>query len=219
MDRPLSQLIHFPFQTGAGSPTVMTLHRNNAYAESMREIGLAANPDGRVLGLQSTKGVYLGRDIVGYTWFVGPLTQPSPVHYGDAMLELERFFWDQIDRQEGDLAQLPFLIGIEQGATMALAMAAATPDLLSGVIAIDAIFPTVGGWEPPLAPLSGLPILLAGRPPAGELPPAVLTGDRLAETFRSWGGDVSLSEEAGDNLRVWLANQPVRSLDRTTAGA
>lgn len=216
MDRPLSQLIHFPLQIGERSKTLMTLHGYNAFGDSIRELGLATNPGGRVLGLQAGKGVYLGRDIVGYTWFVGPLQQPSPVHYGDAMQELERFFWDEIDRQDRDDAELPFLLGIEQGATMALAMAAATPNLISGVIAIDAIFPTVLGWEPPLAPLDGLPILLARDPVGATFPDHVLVGDRIAETFTAWGGEVSRTEEAGDELAEWLSNRPVRYLDRSS---
>lgn len=214
MDRPLSQLIHFPLQTGDGAKTLMTLHGYNAFGDSIRELGTATNPGGRVLGLQASKGVYLGRNIVGYTWFVGPLQQPSPVHYGDALQELERFLWDQIDSQERDDAELPFLLGIEQGATMALAMAAATPDLISGVIAIDAIFPTVPGWEPPLAPLNGLPILLARNLSAAALPDHVLVGDRIAERFTEWGGVVSQADEVGDVLTEWLSAQPVRRLDR-----
>ncbi|MGH2551107.1 MAG: hypothetical protein ACRDHN_17105 [Thermomicrobiales bacterium] len=215
MDRPLSQLIHFPIQTGDNAKTLMTLHGYNAFGDSIRELGLATNPGGRVLGLQASKGVYLGRDIVGYTWFVGPLQQPSPVHYGDALQELERFLWDQIDRQERDDAELPFLLGIEQGATIALAMAAATPDLISGVIAIDAIFPTVLGWEPPLAPLNGLPILLARNPVGDAFPDHVLVGDRIAEIFTSWGGVVSQTDDAGDELKAWLSDHPVRYHDRS----
>lgn len=218
MDRPLSQLIHFPFQTGTGSPTVMTLHGYNAYADATREIGLAVNPHGRVLGVQAAKGVYLSRDIVGYTWFVGPLDRPSPVHFGDAMQELERFLWDAVDRQPGDSAELPFLVGVEQGAIMALAMAAAVPDLISGVIAIEATFPTVPGWEPPLRPLEGLPILLARPVERGDRPEQVLVGDGIAETFRAWGGVVTRIDGTDADIAEWLANQPVRLLDRASIG-
>jgi hypothetical protein len=215
MNRPLSQLIRFPFNSGTGTPTVITLHRYNAYADSTRELGLSVNPAGRTLGLQAAKGVYLGREIVGYSWFVGPLQQLSPVHFGDSLQDIERFLWDEIDRQEDDSAQLPFLLGVEQGAAMALAMAAAVPDLLSGVIAVDAAFPIVPGWEPPLAPLNGLPILLARKPVGSNYPDHVLVGERIAETFTAWGGVVSQAEEAGDGLSTWLSAQPVRYLDRS----
>lgn len=216
MPRPLSQLVHFPIQTGDGTKTLMTMHGYSAFGDAVRELGLAVNPNGRVVGLQAPKGVYLGRELVGYTWLVGPLEQPSPVHYGDALQELERFFWDEVDRQERDQAELPFLIGIEQGATMALAMAAATPDLISGVIAINAVFPMVPGWEPPLAPLDGLPVLLAGDADAQAWPEQVLTGDRLADLFQRWGGIVSRTSSEPEVMRSWLAEQPVRLRDCTT---
>ena len=48
---------------------------------------------------------------------------------------------------------------------LALAAGLATPDSLSGIIAVDAMLPTVSGWNPPLAPLGGLPVLIAGEHP------------------------------------------------------
>ncbi len=95
---------------------------------------------------------------------------PSPRQSTSATAssEIERFLWDEIDRQRPGPAELPILIGVEQGAIMALAAAAAVPDLLSGVIAIDGCLPVVPGWTPPLAPLDGLPILLLGS--AGACP-------------------------------------------------
>ncbi|HWV24383.1 MAG TPA: hypothetical protein VNZ58_09330 [Thermomicrobiales bacterium] len=207
MQLPLSQLIFTRFRAVPGTRHVITLHRRGEFLEGMQEIGLAANPGGSVTGLQASKGVYLGRDVVGYTWFVGPLMQPSPVHFGDAMQEIERFLWDEIDRQPENNAELPFLVGAEQGATMALAMAAATPDLLSGVVAIDPVLPVVPGWEPPLAHLEGLPILLAGRHPADS--DRVLSGNRLAAAFTQWGGNVTVAID-DPGIAGWTAKQPIR---------
>jgi hypothetical protein len=187
---------------------LITLHRNNEFLAGMEEIGLGLNPGGDVTGLQSSKGVYIGRTIVGYTWFVGPLSQPSPVHFGDAMQEIERFLWDELDRQSGDPLNLPFLVGDEQGAIMALAMAAAVPDLLSGVIAINAAFPVVPGWEPPLAPLRNLPVLLVNS--AG--------GDELTRRIESWGGAVTAITDSSampiEKIRAWFEVQPVRTRPR-----
>lgn len=81
---------------------------------------------------------------------------------------------------------MPFLLGVEQGAIMALAAAAAVPDLLSGIIAIGGTSPIVPGWEPPLAPLDGLPMLLIVP---GENPvetPGVLVGEMLGKTLSYW---------------------------------
>lgn len=208
MERSLSQLISTRFRNTPGTRHVITLHRAGTFLESTRELGQVANPHGSVTGLQASKGVYLGRTVVGYTWFIGPLAQPSPVHFGDAMQEIERFLWDEIDRQAGESAELPFLVGAEQGAIMALAMAAATPDLLSGVVAIDPALPVVPGWEPPLAPLDALPILLAGEHTDGTN--RVLAGDRLAATFTGWGGDVTVTTDTS-TIAPWIAAQPIRT--------
>jgi hypothetical protein len=214
MSLPLSQLIYGRFRDGVGDRRLVTLHRRNELLGSMRELGLSANPDGAAIGLQASKGVYLSRTITGYMWFVGPLDRPSPVHFGDAMQEIERFLWDEIDRQATDEPVLPFLLGAEQGGIMALAMAAAVPDLISGAIALDATFPIVPGWEPPLAPLDGLPILLVDpRPDAGTA--RVLTGERIAETFAEWGGAVETGSSSATTswaelIRGWLMRQPVR---------
>ena len=208
MQRPLSQLVYAPVQTGDGTPTIITLHRHDAFAEEMRDLGVAVNPAGRVLGLQSGKGVYVGRDITGYTWFLGPLDQPSPIHFGDALAEIERFLWDEIDRSSYAEPELPFLVGDEQGATMALAVAAAVPDLLSGVVAINGSLPVVPGWDPPLAPLDGLPILLINPTPGGDAP---------AATFTGWGGIVTtLNGESGRlptrQFAEWISRQTPRKL-------
>jgi pimeloyl-ACP methyl ester carboxylesterase len=215
MPRPLSQLIHARIQEGSGSPRVITLHKHNQRAEDVRDYGLAAAPDGRVIGLESYKGIYIGREIVGYTWFVGPLDRPSPLFFGDALSEIERFLWDEIDRQESGKAELPFLVGVEQGGIMALAATGAAPDLLSGVIAIDAFLPIVPGWEPPLAPLDGLPVLLVARENATPTPAGVLAGDDLAKTLRDWGASVEIATVNDDaipqaEMAGWISRQDVR---------
>ena len=218
VSRPLSHLIYHRVQEGSGSPRVITLHKDKQFAADVQEYGLAAAPDGRIIDLQSYQGVYVGRDIVGYTWYIGPLAQPSPIYFGDGLAEIERFLWDEVDRQRPGPAELPFLIAVEQGAVMALAAAAAVPDLLSGVIAIDGFFPVVPGWTPPLAPLDGLPILLLG--PDRDIPPVadVLDGTALAETLTAWGWTVE--QAAPDNpadavpgaiMADWIGRQRVRT--------
>lgn len=216
MNLPLSQMIYSKFRETPSARRVITLHRHNAFYENMRDVGLAASPDGTVLGVQASKGVYFGRTIVGYIWYVGPLDRPSPVHFGDAMQEIERFLWDEIDRQQPEAPVLPFLIGEEQGAIMALAMAAAVPALLSGVVTIEARVPIVPGWEPSLAPLTELPILLV-NPVAEALDEAkVLIGDRLVSTLPDWGGDVSVLDEPISHgflpsIADWVAKQESRT--------
>lgn len=216
MSRPLSQLIHHRIQEGSGSPRTITLHDYRQHGEDVKDYGVAAAPHGRVISLESYKGVFVGRDIVGFTWFVGPNDRPSPLFFGDALAEIERFLWDEIDRQSQEPAELPFLVGIGQGGIMALAAAAAVPDLLAGVVAIDAYLPVVPGWEPPLAPLAGLPVLLLEHdtfaPPAGD---HVLHGDRLVSALTGWGGQVARRSDLSTaellaELPTWVASQTVR---------
>lgn len=217
MPRPLSQLIYRTVQDGGGTPRVITLHAHNQRALDARAYGIAASPTGRVIGLESFKGVYVGRSIVGYTWFIGPAERPSPLFFGDALAEVERFLWDEIDRQKPAEPELPFLVGIGQGAVMAISAAVAVPDLLSGVIAIGGGLPVVPGWSPPLAPLDALPMLLTETAEYPEMPGSgtVLTGPKLAETLEGWGAAVSritapYDALMGDRLREWTAKQPVR---------
>lgn len=117
MHRPPSQLLHADIQQGDDrSPRVITLHDHGQRGSGVREYGLAANPEGRVIALESYKGVFVGKRITGYTWFIGPMHQPSPLSFGDALAEIERFLWDEIDRQTGmnglAAAVLPFLLGL-----------------------------------------------------------------------------------------------------------
>lgn len=104
---------------------------------------------------------------------------------------------------------------------MALATAAAVPDLLSGVIAIDGTFRVVPGWEPPLAPLDGLPVLLCPSTTSGSARPGVLSGPALAHTLRGWGGLVTDTTGASGEIlasatSAWIVDQPIR---RTVAGS
>lgn len=214
--RPLSQLIYKRVQDNGASPRILTLHKYNQYGQDVKEYALAASPEARIIGLESYKGVFLGKEIVGYTWFVGPFDRPSPLFFGDALAEIERFLWDEIDRQEGNQAELPFLIGVEQGAIMAMAAAAAVPDLLSGVISVDAALPVVPGWEPPLAPLNELPILQIDDPARTPVD-GVLSGSELEQAFASWGGNVTRVSAPSPTTQVpeepmarWMASQAPR---------
>ncbi len=169
---------------------------------------------GRIIGLESFKGVYIGRDVVGYTWYVGPIDRPAPVFFGDALAEIERFLWDELDRQETETPERPFLIGVEQGAVMALATALAAPDLISGVISVDGALPIVSGWDPPLAPLDDLPVLILGDLAASSDAP-VLRGDELARQLEAWGGRATWSMPGTDQARdesmaAWLVEQTPR---------
>lgn len=214
MSRPLSQLGYARIQDRPASPRLITLHGHNRRGDSPAELGRAAAPHGRIIGLESYKGVYIGRTVVGYTWYIGPLDRPSPIFFGDALSEIERFLWDDLDRQASDQPELPFLLGVEQGAVMAIAAALAVPDLLSGVIAVDGALPIVPGWDPPLAPLADLPMLLLGDLP-GRSDAPVLRAHQLAHRLCHWGAQATWTQPADPASRDrtmadWLRGQQTR---------
>jgi len=214
VNRPLSQLVYARIQEGARSPRIITLHDHNQRGRDGGPFGRAASPDATIIGLESYKGVFVGKEIVGYTWFVGPNDRPSPLFFGDALAEIERFLWDEVDRQAPGDAELPFLIGVGQGAIMALAAAAAVPDLLSGAIAVNGRLPVVPGWEPPLAPLDDLPILILDDPERPMID-GVLSREDLVSRFTAWGGDARFVSHTGDatpssRMATWMRAQSPR---------
>ncbi len=78
--RPTSQLHFTRFQDppqDPGAPTVITLHAHNRRGKNYAEYARAAAPHGRLLGLESYKGVFAGKEITGYTWYVGPLDESA----------------------------------------------------------------------------------------------------------------------------------------------
>lgn len=216
--RPLSQLIHFPVQEGGDGAPVITMHDAPQFALDVADWGTAASPDGRVIALESYKGIFVGKEIEGYAWFLGPDEVPSPIFFGDSLAEIERFLWDEIDPATTAQPALPWIVGVGQGGIMALATALAVPELISGVIAVNAFLPKVGGWDPPLAPLNQLPILLVN--PKSSSHPRVLEGDILEKQLSDWGahaeiwrGDLNIQHT--DVLSGWISKHGVRQLDET----
>jgi predicted esterase len=92
------------------------------------------------------------------------------------LYHVEQFLLDAQERR-GEGAGEILLVGDEQGAVLALAMALVRPELLSGVVALRGCLPVVDGWEPAPLPLDGLPVLLASDPDDPAVPE-----DRLAAT-------------------------------------
>lgn len=218
--RPLSQLIHFPVQEGRGGAPVITMHGAPQFALDVAEWGTAASPDGRVIALESYKGIFVGKEIEGYAWFLGPDEAPSPIFFGDSLSEIERFLWDEIDRTGESHPVLPWIVGIGQGGIMALATALAVPELVSGVIAVDAFLPKIGGWSPPLAPVGNLPMLLVN--PRASDHPRVIAGATLGKQLSDWGavvethhGEIDLATT--DVLRTWITKHGVRTLQEANS--
>jgi hypothetical protein len=213
--RPLSNLTYARIQDGAGSPRLITLHDHNEAGASQALLAQAVAPTARIIGLESYKGVDVGREITGFTWYPGPIDQPPPIFFGDSLIEIEKFLLDEMDRQESAQPERSFLLGVRQGGVLALSSGLVAPDALSGIIAVDAMLPIVSGWNPPLAPLDGLPVLIVGEHPLAQDRADLLSGRTLANQLTEWGASVTLlanATERGRNAAIesWLERQPVR---------
>lgn len=162
----------------------------------------------RLHAIEAPKGVWYGKRIVGYSWYIGETHRPAPYSFGVGLSELELFLLDTIDRRSHEDTALPYLLGIGQGAGMALSIATVQPELLSGVIAVDSRLPIVPGWTPPLTTSDGLPVLLIDRDDAGE--PTDVVG-----ALREWDAVVERCEVTDDTAAItaiadWLKLHPVR---------
>lgn len=94
-----------------------------------------------------------------FSWFScvnPPLIEP--IGFGDSLIQLERLVLDHSAQGPGERTIM--IIGIGQGATMALALAMLWPELCAGVVAIGGSLPAVPGWTAPARAMPGLPVLL-----------------------------------------------------------
>lgn len=97
----------------------------------------------------------------GYSWFFNFADgSPEPATYGDCLMELENLVYDIRARHS---TKVPIIVlGIDQGAVLALGLCGVLPDYLAGVAAIGGHVPKIKGWTPPYEDLVRLPSLLIG---------------------------------------------------------
>lgn len=209
---PLSKIVHQfdreSRQPARATPQLLVLHDRQDRMSDALEFAVPLRDRAAIVALEAPKGVWYGKQIVGYTWFIGDSERPAPYSFGVGLSELELFLLDTLDRRAPGNDALPYLLGLGQGGVMALSSATVQPDRLSGVIAIDAIFPSVPGWTPPLAPLDGLPVLLI------ETSGHAHQTD-LANRFTDWGGTVerhtiAATDESHAIIAAWLDAHPPR---------
>ena len=93
--RPLSNLRYERIQETSTSPILIVLHDHNQNGSAYAELARSLAPRARIVGLESYKGVYVGREITGFTWYPGPIEQPPPIFFGDSLIEIEKFLLDQ----------------------------------------------------------------------------------------------------------------------------
>lgn len=181
-------------ESAQAQATVIALHGNHGHIDDVVPIAQAIAPDLRIIAPEAARGLYRVRDLVSHSWYGGTqIVRPDPASFGDSLAQIERFIHDVRDRDDTDGEALPWLLGYEQGAVLALSLAFVAPDLVRGVMAICGGLPTFSN-----------PRLL--QPVASDLP-VLFIGDHSNQSSEEAGIDATKSqlEQLGNRVTVrWV---------------
>lgn len=80
----------------------------------------------------------------------------EPSLFADSLRQLEALLFDVVEHKLPELPeQTPvFLLGSDQGATLALTLGVLWPELVDGVLSVDGFLPEIPGWKPPASDLT-----------------------------------------------------------------
>jgi phospholipase/carboxylesterase len=155
----------------------VVLQRYGGSPDELAPLARALAPGSQILLPDGPRALYTGRALLATYWYVATdHTRPDGPSFGDVLFHVEQFLLDVEERRGGDRAGT-LLLGDEQGAVLALAMAVVRPELLTGVVALRGCLPEVAGWEPLASDLDGLPVLLVVDPADDAV-----SSDRVADT-------------------------------------
>jgi phospholipase/carboxylesterase len=195
--------------------TVVALHGGHGNLDDVVPLAQALGSDLRIVAPEAARGVYNFRTMVAHNWYGwSHAYRPEPASFGDSLAQLERFLHDVRERTDSDVPAAPWLLGFDQGAVLALSLAAIVPDLTAGAIAICGCLPlfTDPTLLEPVA--SDLPLLLIGDPADPALPAADIeaTAARFAAlgarvTVRWVDGARGLGPAVADGAGAWLDGQ------------
>jgi predicted esterase len=176
-------------ETDDHNRTLILLHDRDGGHDDLLPLGRSLGPEYRLVTPQAARGVYLGTMVTGQTWYGGwELDKPEPASFGDSLAELERFVYDELNRRGPSDETLPFLIGVGQGAVMALSLSWVIPERLAGIVSIDGCFPSFREFEPLTDASPHLPVLLLRR--AGSTFPALTSLTATEEALSDRGAIV-----------------------------
>lgn len=205
---PRSQLVYREIAPEGRPPvgTIVVLHGAEATLEQLVPLARTVAPEFRAVAPQAAKGVYLGPELVSYSWYL-PTGTPLPelASFGDALYQLEQFVYDVVDRDEG---RRPVLLGYDQGAVMALTAIGVVPDFLAGVAAIAGYVPELRDWTPPIDDAGGLPVILVTDPTDESITAPLVTSS--VERLEALRASVRLEEVPGSRAQPDVATDVVR---------
>jgi phospholipase/carboxylesterase len=176
-------------ETNDHNRTLILLHDRDGGQDDLIPLGRSLGPEYRLVAPQAARGTHLGTMVTGQTWYGGSdLDKPEPASFGDSLAELERFVYDELNRRHPSDETLPFLIGVGEGAVMALSLSWVLPERVAGIVAIDGCFPAFRDFEPLTDASPRLPVLLIRR--AGSTFPALTSLTATEEALSDRGAIV-----------------------------
>lgn len=197
---------------GDGRNTVasIVLHGWGGRCEQLQPVANELFPGGQVFAAEAPREVHPytsspSTEDKGCYWFnMHAGRRADALRFTDSLWRLEDFLIDVV-RHRGEAAGPLYLLGEDQGADMALALAATAPEFLSGVIAIAPQVEAVPRWSPPETAPSGLPILV-WRADGRSSPLAGVLARRGADLTELGGGLPATWAGRLPAIRDWLAN-------------
>jgi phospholipase/carboxylesterase len=192
--------------------TIVALHGSGGWVDDLALLARSLGTDLRVVLPEAARGLVTFRETVGHVWYGGRrIERPEPSSFGDSLAQLERFLHDVRERAvEGEPAD-PWLLGYDQGAVLALALAAIAPDLVAGVMAICGCLPTFSDPSLLESVASDRPLLLVGdradqAPPAAEIEATQQRFANLgARVTTTWiDGARQLGPTVAEELQRWF---------------
>jgi phospholipase/carboxylesterase len=169
VELPRSQLV-FTMVEAAEEPAtqaVIALHGYGGHMTHLIPLVRSLGPSVEMWIPRAPRPAYFGRETIAHYWYVGERNgTPDPPSFGDCLFQIEQFVLDVVGRRS-ELRRAPILVGVDQGAVLALAAAKVIPERLGGVVALDGYLPRIPGAPLPVDELDGLPILMINGPPAG----------------------------------------------------
>jgi predicted esterase len=215
-----SLLVYQDLPPDAGEPaaTVIALHGHGGTVDQLVPLCRQLQVPVHIVAPQAARPVnaadrtYSPDAPGGYRWHFGDRdAEPEPATFGESLWSVEQFIYDVADRV-GPRQPL-VMLGVDQGATLALTLAAVVPDYIAGVAAVDGFLPVIRGWSPPYVGVTEPPVLLLNDLEGGvSLRSLQRTIDELAKRH----GRVQAQSIAGLAGDLSLAAQPISEWLRTS---
>jgi predicted esterase len=153
----------------AGSTAVIALHGYGSRMEQLVPLTQAAFPRATVFTPNAPREVHPYthepsiEDKGGYWYVMDVGNVADTLRFLDSVWRLEQFVLDVVRYRGSDAGPL-FVMGRDQGADMAIALAMVMPEYLSGIVSIGGGIQNVANWTAPEIDMGQMPILLIGTP-------------------------------------------------------